>query len=235
MYLDDSTSKHTVAIFQRGVDYVLDRMRRETEIGLASVQTRHFGCFTDEPIQAVTLLIDDGEKLAFLRIVQARVGKQVGDGRFDRGKRSAEIVRDRVEQRGAQTLSFPRRFGLAKLLDGAGALHRYRDQRSQRFERLPRQNRAGNSQAADRTHAHAHRNETKAAGNVQDRLLARDNRLEAFEIELRNRGAGTIHFLFVGQQQGRRAYFEGVHDLGRNAVQQLNHVARFEQALAERV
>ena len=57
----------------------------------------------------------------------------------------------------------------------------------------------------------------------------------ALRVELRNDGAGAIDFLLFRQEERRRAHLENVHDLGGNPVEQLHHVAGFEQTLAERV
>ena len=75
----------------------------------------------------------------------------------------------------------------------------------------------------------------EAVGTSITRLFAKDDGLEAFEIEFRDHRAGAIDFLFFSEKQGGGADFENVHNLRRNAVEQLNHVAGFEQALAEGV
>ncbi len=74
-------------------------------------------------------------------------------------------------------------------------------------------------------HAHAHGQKADAVGRVNHRLVARQNRLQAFGIELRNHRPRAVDLLLVGQKQRRRAHFEGVHDLAGNAVHQLHHVA----------
>ena len=54
-------------------------------------------------------------------------------------------------------------------------------------------------------------------------------------IEMRDHRTGAIYFLLIGEKQRRRAHFEGVNNLHGNPVEQVNDIAGFEQALAERV
>jgi hypothetical protein len=75
----------------------------------------------------------------------------------------------------------------------------------------------------------------QAVGNVQHRLFAQDDGVEGFEIEFCDDGTRAIDFLFFGEQQGGGADFENVHNLRGNAVEQLDYVAGFQQALAEGV
>src|SRR5579863_791026 len=91
-----------------------------------------------------------------------------------------------LSKRRAQTFAFAHGLGLSKLFDGAGALHGHGDQGADGFERLTRKSRTGNSQAADRTHAKANRNEAEAVGNVDDRLFASDDCFKTVDIETRN-------------------------------------------------
>ena len=67
-------------------------------------------------------------------------------------------------------------------------------------------------------------------GLVDHRLVADHDGLQRLGVELRNDGAGAIDFLLFRQKKRGRAHFEGVHDLRGDAVQQLHHVAGFEQA-----
>ncbi len=144
-------------------------------------------------------------------------------------------MRDGIEQRGAQAFAFAGGFGQAELLDGAGAFDGDGDERADGLQSLAREHRAGNSQAADGTAAQAHWDEAEAVRDVDHGLFAKDDGIQAFEIEFRDNRAGAVDFLFFGEKQGGGADFENVHDLRRNAVEQLNHVAGFEQTLAEGV
>ena len=126
-------------------------------------------------------------------------------------------------------------FRLPHLLDSASVLHGDGDQRGDGFQRLPRKHGAGNSQAANRVHSHAHGQKADAIGGVNHGLVPRQNRFQGFGIELRHHGTRAINFLLVGQKQRGRADFECSHDLFGDAVDQFHHVAGFEQALAERI
>src|ERR1700722_786628 len=135
----------------------------------------------------------------------------------------------------AQTFAFAHGLGLSKLFNGAGALDGNGDQSADGFERLARKSRTGNSQAADRTHTQANRNEAEAVGNVDDRLFASNDSFETVDIEARNHRPRAIDFLFLGKQQCRGAHLKCIYNLGGNSVEQLNYVAGFEQNLTEGV
>ena len=107
--------------------------------------------------------------------------------------------------------------------------------RADSFERLAGEHRTGNSQAANGTNAETHGDKAEAIGFVHQRLFANDHGLESFEIEFRDHGAGAVDFLLFGEKQGGGADFEDIHDLGGDAIEELNHVAGFEKALAESV
>ena len=59
--------------------------------------------------------------------------------------------------------------------------------------------------------------------------------LKAVGIELRNHGSGPIDLLLIGKKERRGSYFECLHDLRGDAIQQLHHVAGFEEIPAEGV
>ena len=228
--LHDAIAESALALGKRGGDNVFDRARFELEFDFTGVQARHFTGFADQAIQAIGFFIDDGEKFLALAVGDAGVREQVGDGGLDGSERGAQRVGDGIEQRGAQAFAFAGRFGEAELLDGAGAFDGDGDQGADGFEGLARKHRAGNAEAADGTAAQTHRDEGETIGHVQDRLFAQHDGIEAFEIEFGDDRAGAVDFLFFGEQQGGGADFENVHDLRRNAVEQLNHVAGFQQA-----
>ncbi len=79
------------------------------------------------------------------------------------------------------------------------------------------------------------RGRSRGYSGIDQRLFADDHGLEAFEIESCDHRAGAVDFLFFGEKQGSGADFKNVHDLRRDSIEQLNHVAGFEQALAEGV
>src|SRR5204863_5195921 len=78
----------------------------------------------DETIEAVRFFVDDLEQLVlpFARQLRASPPRsranQRGDRRLDRGQRSPEIMRQRVQQRGFELLVPPRRLGLAGTVEG---------------------------------------------------------------------------------------------------------------------
>ena len=72
-------------------------------------------------------------------------------------------------------------------------------------------------------------------GTSNHGLRADHDRLEALGVELRSDRAGAVDFLLLGEEERRRSHLEHVHDLGGNPVEQLHHVAGFEQPLAESV
>ena len=123
------------------------------------VEASHFSGVTDELIQAVALLVDDGEK--FVRLVDRwpREWKKASDRNFDGSERSAEVVSDGVEERGFELLPFPGSFGFSQVFDGAGAFEGDGDHRAEGLESLGGEQAAGNGQAADRTGTHANGNE----------------------------------------------------------------------------
>ena len=98
---------------------------------------------------------------------------------------------------------------------------------------LQRKRPAGNSQAANRAHAEADRNETEAVGRIDHGFLARHHRLQTVGIEAGNHGSGPVYLLLVGKKERGRSHFEGLYDLRGDAIQQFHHVARFEKIPAE--
>ena len=81
----------------------------------------------------------------------------------------------------------------------------------------------------------AKRDETNAVGDVEERLFANDDGFQAFEVEFWNHWAGPVYFLLFGEQKSSGPDLENIDDLCRNAIQQLDDVAGFQQALAEGV
>ena len=76
----------------------------------------------DETVQAIRFLVDHLEQLtaAFLgqlRDARAPRSNHRRDGRFDRRQRRAQVVRQRIEQRGLQRFVPPRGFGLARPIE----------------------------------------------------------------------------------------------------------------------
>lgn len=235
VHTDDAIPEGSLGLILRGGNHFIDRMRCKIQFHFAGIQLSHLGGFADQAIQAIAFLVDDDEQLVLLAIVEATIGEQVRCRGFDGSERGAEGVGDGIEERGPQALTFSGGFGLTELFDGASALHRDGDKSAEGFKSLARKDGARDAQAADGTYAHADGNEANAVGSVNDRLLAGDNGLQAFEIEHWDYGAGAIDFLLIGEEKSGGTDFEGVNDLRGNAIEQLDHVAGFEQALAEGV
>ena len=142
---------------------------------------------------------------------------------------------DGIEQDGAQLLAFARGFCAAEFFDGAGALHGDADQAPDRFQGLPRKERARNAHAADDAHAHAERHEGELLVDLDVRLSAQGNHLQVVRFEAIDGGSGTIDVGAIRQGDGGGADAEGVHDVARDGVQQLGAVVARKQQLAEGV
>ncbi len=233
VHVHDAISERELTFAHGGGNNVFDGPRFKFEFDFAGVQARHFAGFADEAIQTIGFFVDDGEKFLALAIGDAGVREQVRNGRFDGSERGAQRVGDGIKQRGAQALAFAGGFGEAELLDGAGAFDGDGDERADGFQSLAREHRAGNTQAADGASAETNRDEAETIRDVYHGLFAENDRIQAFKIKLSNDRAGAIDFLFFGQEEGGGADFEDIHDLRGDAVEQLDYVAGFEQALAE--
>ena len=121
-----------------------------------------------------------------------------------------------VEERGAKAFALAGGFGETELLDGASAFDGDGDEGANGFERLAREHRTGNSQAADGADAEAHRDKAEAIGSHRPAALrAMTMAFKNFEVELRYDRTGAIDFLLFGEKQRGGAHFEDVHDLAR--------------------
>src|SRR5437879_3087189 len=73
----------------------------------------------------------------------------------------------------------------------------------------------------------------RRTGMKHNRLFARDDGFQAIRIELRYILARPVDFFFAGQKQCGGARFERLGDVARNRIQQLDHISRTKQLLAE--
>ena len=154
-HLHRMVSDDAPGIFQGGIDGFADLVRLAFQANLVSIELGHLDGFSYQAIQAVALLFDDGQQVLTLIFIHSRRRPQTGHRGFNGGKRSAELVRDRIQQGRAQALTFPGGFAAHERIDGAGAFDGDGDKAAQGFERLPREHVAGNAQATHVPQAHA--------------------------------------------------------------------------------
>ena len=74
--IDGMLSQGRLRFFQCGLDGFLDRARLQVKLELVGVELRHLGGFAHQAIQAVTFLVDHGEKFEALSRVQSGIGEQ---------------------------------------------------------------------------------------------------------------------------------------------------------------
>ncbi len=84
---------------------VLDADGDEVHFDLLGVELRYFDGFRDEPVEAVTFFVNDGEEFDGLLGSDAGCEKR-GCGALDGGERRAQLVGDGVDDEGAEALAF---------------------------------------------------------------------------------------------------------------------------------
>ena len=120
---------------ERLVDDRADGRGFETELDFVGVELRHLGSFADQAVQAVALLVDDGQQFVFSSGgMRFDAAEQRSHRCFDGGERRAKFVGDGIEQHRAQLFAFARGFGAAQFFDRAGALDGDRDQAADRLQ-----------------------------------------------------------------------------------------------------
>src|ERR1022692_182316 len=127
------TKQKLLQFFERFLDYGCDGCGFEAEFDFVGIQLRHLGGFSDQPVQAVALFVDDREQfLLFLwRMIAGSftgTGEKRGHRGLNGGQWRTKFMGNRIEQYGAQLLAFAGRFGAAEFYDRAGALDRDRHQ-----------------------------------------------------------------------------------------------------------
>ena len=114
------------------------RMRLQIEFEHSGIELRHLRCLAHQTVQAIGLFVDDGQQFASALVVESGARQQSRDAGLDGSQRSAELVRDRIEQGSSQALVFLLRAILAERFQRAGALDGQPRQASQRIQGFPR-------------------------------------------------------------------------------------------------
>ncbi len=132
LQLDGASLQRFVLLLHRRPNDIRDGMRRSLRVQFRGLDPRHLEHFHHQPVQAVRLLISNGQQFLFLGIVP--LGKQVRDRAFDGRERRLQVVRQRVQQRGFQRFALPRDFDFAGLLERSRPLDADRHEVCQRVE-----------------------------------------------------------------------------------------------------
>ena len=82
------------------------------QFDLVGVELGHLRGFADQAVETIGFFVDHGKQFLALCLVQGVIREQARDGGFDPGERSAQLMRDGIEQDGAQVLALVSGFGL---------------------------------------------------------------------------------------------------------------------------
>ncbi len=135
-------------LFDGRVDEGRDGLGTEFELNLVVVELGHLNGLFDETIEAVGLLVDDGEKFGAGFWVKGLLREKRGDGCFDRGERGAEFMGDGVEERGAEALVLFGGVGAGGVLKRVGAFDGHRHDARQGLHGLARKSNGFEEQRA---------------------------------------------------------------------------------------
>ena len=91
------------------VDEPVEVVPLRPHVEIARLDVEHLDRVADQALQACRLLVDDGQQLAGV-VRRHQVGETAGGGP-DRRQRRLELVRHRIEERGAQLAAAAGRFG----------------------------------------------------------------------------------------------------------------------------
>ena len=133
---DFAACERSFGMAERCFDDVGNLGGLKIEFDFAGFELGHFAGFFDEMVQAIALFVDDREKFFALGRIGILGSEEAADGGFHGGERRAEVVGDGIEQSGFEALALALGFGLAELLDGAGALDGDGDERADGFDGL---------------------------------------------------------------------------------------------------
>ncbi len=132
LYRHRAAAQQHAAILQRHVDHLLQPLRLRPHLNAVGVELGHFDCLADQAIEARTLLIENGEHLAPLALVERGLRQQAGRRRAYGGQRRAQFMGHRIEQRAAQAFSLARRFHPAETIESRRPLQRNGEQAADR-------------------------------------------------------------------------------------------------------
>src|SRR6202789_1830266 len=97
---------------------------------------------------------------------------------LDGSERRSKLVRDRIEQHGAELLAFAGGLGATEFFDGAGALNGDGHQTADRFERMSRYLCSSGAHTADDPDAHAQGHESHPINHIDSRFPAHTRSLQ---------------------------------------------------------
>ncbi len=100
--VDDLAVERRGGIVDRGVEQLVDRHDRAPRLQHAGLDAREVEHVGDQPHEPIGLVLDSADQR--LALVLGHVLAQGRGGRGDRRERRAQIVRDRLQQRGAQAV-----------------------------------------------------------------------------------------------------------------------------------
>jgi len=92
------------------------------QLNFSGFEPGHFRGFFHQPIQAITLFIDDSEKFMLLGISRRTGSEKIGGGSLNGSERRAEIVSNGIQERRLEALALALGLGFADLLDGTRSL-----------------------------------------------------------------------------------------------------------------
>jgi hypothetical protein len=118
---------------------MMGAMGAEFEMDLVGVELRHLHRLLDEVVEAVGLLVDDGEEFGARGIVECLLREQRGYRSFDRRERGAQLMGDGVEQSGAQALALLGGLGAGGVFQRLGALDGHGDEAGEGLHGLARE------------------------------------------------------------------------------------------------
>ena len=101
-------------------------LRRHLHLNHIGVDLGHLDGFANQQIEPRRFFVDDRTMSRRAGLVQSLGLEQCGGSGADRSERRAQFVGQRIDQRGAQPLSFARRLHARRGLNGDGARHRNR-------------------------------------------------------------------------------------------------------------
>ena len=126
-----------LGILQGRLKRILNGVRLQIEFEHARIELRHLRGLAHQPVQAIRFFVDNRQQFAAPLLIKGRARHQSRNAGLDGSQRSAELVRDRIEQRGSQALVFLLRAILAERFKCAGTFDRKASEASQRIESFP--------------------------------------------------------------------------------------------------
>src|SRR5713226_3631627 len=122
-------------------------------------------------VQAIAFLINDGKQFAGLSGIRVSRTQQAGYCSFHRSQGSAKVMRNGIKQCGFQPFALPFCLSLTELFDSTRAFNGDANQGSQSLQRLTRELRARNRQAANGADPQSHGNEILTLHSVRSHFV----------------------------------------------------------------